>query len=63
MGGATPAADSLNSLVNPNLWPYGRHFLQAALGLTSCINWVESRAGPLNTLGPLLAQMVWSVSR
>ena len=37
--------------------------LQAALGLTSCFDWVESRVPSLNPHGPLSAQMLWSVSR
>ena len=48
MGGTTLATDSLNSLALPYLWLYGQYLLEAALGLTSCFDWVECRGWPLN---------------
>ena len=46
MGGATPASDSL--------YPY-EYFLQTALDLTSCHDWVVHSMIPLVLCGPLIA--------
>ena len=55
MGGATPASDSL--------YPGRGYFLQTALGLTSCHDWVVSRVMPLMLCGPLMAWLRMSVTR